>query len=142
LDPTKVLLLVQIVVQIILLGFVGFFIVLERKRKLPTSVLEELKSVVKETQNLSEGFHEQVQNKIEIVSQIMNDLDAKIHEAQKIMKSLEKVSVNTQQTGPYSQEDVARLHKRGFEPLDISQITGIPIGEIQLMIKVKNQDKS
>lgn len=141
-DPTKVLLFVQIVVQIILLGFVVFFIVLERKRKLPTSVLEELKSVVKETQNLSEDFNKQIQNKIEIVSQVMNDLDAKIHEAQRIMKVLKKVSVNTQQSGQYSQEDVVRLHKKGFELMDISQITGIPIGEIQLMIKVQNQDNS
>lgn len=141
-DPTKVLLFVQIVVQIILLGFVVFFIVLERKRKLPTSVLEELKGVVKETQILSEDFNKQIQNKIEIVSQTMNELDAKIHEAQRVMKAFKNVQASTRQSGQYSQEDVVRLHKRGFEPMDISQITGIPIGEIQLMIKVQNQDNS
>lgn len=140
-DPTKTLLIVQVAVQIILLGFVAFFIVLEKKRKLPTSVLDELKNVVRETQNLSESFHEQVEKKIEIVSKIMSELDAKIHDAERAISGIEKSFLNTSQSRAYTQEDVLKLDRGGFDPIDISRITGIPVGEIQLMIKVKDHDK-
>ena len=141
-DPTKVLLFAQIIVQIILLGLVFFFIVLEKKRKLPTSVLEELKGVVQETQNLTNSFHEQMTKKIEIVTKVMSELDAKIRDAETVIKGLEKTTVNTKQARQYNSEDVIRLHKGGFALVDISQITGIPVGEVQLMIKVKDQNNS
>lgn len=141
-DPTKVLLFVQIIVQIILLGLVVFFIVLEKKRKLPTTVLDELKSVVSETQNLTNSFHEQIREKIEISSKVMNELDARIREAETIIKGLEQTSINSKQSRQYNSEDVLRLHKGGFALVDISQITGIPVGEVQLMIKVKDQNNS
>ncbi len=139
LDPTKVLLFAQIVVQIILLGLVVFFIVLEKKRKPPANLLDELKSVVQDTQNLTKSFHEQVHKKIEIVKVVMNELDAKTREAETIIKGLEKTALNAKQARQYSSEDILRLHKGGFAPVDISQITGIPVGEVQLMIKVKDQ---
>ena len=142
LDPTKVLLFAQIVVQIILLGLVFFFIVLEKKRKPPANVLDELKSVVQDTQNLTKSFHEQVNKKIEIVTKIMNELDTKTREAETIIKGLEKTALNAKQARLYSSEDVLRLHKGGFAPVDISQITGIPVGEVQLMIKVKDQNNT
>ena len=141
-DPTKVLLFAQIIVQIILLGLVFFFIVLEKKRKLPTSVLEELKGVVQETQNLTNSFHEQMTKKIEIVTKVMSELDAKIRDAETVIKGLEKTAINTKQARQYNSEDVLRLHKGGFALIDISQITGIPVGEVQLMIKVKDQNNS
>jgi hypothetical protein len=142
LDPTKVLLFAQIVVQIILLGLVVFFIVLEKKRKPPTNVLDELKSVVQDTQNLTNSFHEQVNKKIEIVTKVMNELDAKTREAETIIKGLEKTALNAKQVRQYSSEDVLRLHNGGFALVDISQITGIPVGEVQLMIKVKDQNNT
>ena len=141
-DPTKVLLFAQIVVQIILLGLVVFFIMLEKKRKPPTNVLDELKGVVKDTQNLTNSFHEQMQKKIEIVTKVMNELDAKTREAETIIKGLEKTALNAKQVRQYNQEDVLRLHKGGFALVDISQITGIPVGEVQLMIKVKDQNNT
>jgi len=142
LDPTKVLLFAQIIVQIILLGLVFFFIMLEKKRKPSTSVLDELKGVVQDTQNLTNSFHEQMQKKIEIVTKVMSELDAKIGDAETVIKGLEKMAVNTKQAKQYSSEDVLKLHKGGFALVDISQITGIPVGEVQLMIKVKDQNNA
>lgn len=141
-DPTKTLLLVQIIVQIILLGIVFFFIVLEKKRRLSTSALDELRRVVQETQNLTDSFHEQMQKKIELVTKVMNELDVKIQDAEKVIKGIEKTSINTRQARQYNQEDVNMMYKGGFALVDISQITGIPVGEVQLMIKVKDQNNS
>ncbi|MBN2297123.1 MAG: hypothetical protein JXM72_00935 [Deltaproteobacteria bacterium] len=141
-DPTKLLLFVQIIVQIVLLGLVVFFIVLEKRRAVPTAVLDELKDVIKQTQELSDGFHEQVNKKIDIVSKIMGELDNRIQDAESVMKGLEKTAEVTKQSRQYNQEDVLRLSKGGFTPVDIAQITGIPIGEIQLTIKVREQSNS
>ena len=138
-DPTRILLFVQIIVQIVLLGLVAFFIVLEKKRKPPTSVLDELKNVVSETQKLTGSFHEQIREKIEISSRVLNELDARIKEAETVIRGLEQTSINAKQSREYSEEDVFKLHKGGFALVDISQITGIPVGEVQLMIKVKDQ---
>ncbi|HHO75903.1 MAG TPA: hypothetical protein ENN05_05690 [Deltaproteobacteria bacterium] len=141
-DPTKLLLVVQIVVQIVLLGFVVFFIVLERKRAVPTSVLDELKDVIKQTQELSDRFHEQVDKKIDIVTKIMDELDNRIQDAKSVMKVLEKTTEVTRQSRQYNQEDVLRLFRGGFTPVDIAQITGIPVGEVQLTIKLRDQNNS
>lgn len=138
-DPTRFLLFVQIIVQAILLVLVIFFIFLEKKRKVPASVLDELRSVVSETQNLTQSFHEQIKEKIEISSKVMHELDVRIKEAESMIRGLERASINTKQSRQYSREDVFRLHEGGFAPVDIAQITGMPLGEIQLMIKVKDQ---
>ena len=60
----------------------------------------------------------------------------KIREAKLVADGLEKASAATKETRKYTPADVARLYKGGFDPVDISQITGIPVGEVQLMVKV------
>lgn len=141
-DPTKILLFVQISVQIVLIGIVVFFIVLEKRRAVSTASLDELKEVIRQTQDLSDGFHEQVQKRIDIVSKIMGELDSRIQEAESVMKGLEKTAQCAKQSRQYTEEDVLRLFKGGFTPVDIAQITGIPVGEIQLTIKVREQNNS
>ncbi|HOO47021.1 MAG TPA: hypothetical protein PLM29_12370 [Deltaproteobacteria bacterium] len=141
-DPTKVLLFVQIAVQIVLIGIVVFFIMLEKRRAVSTSSLDELKEVIRQTQDLSDGFHEQVQKRIDIVSKIMDELDSRIQEAESVMKGLEKTAQCAKQSRQYTEEDVLRLFKGGFSPVDIASITGIPVGEIQLTIKVREQNNS
>ena len=141
-DPTKILLFVQISVQIVLIGIVVFFIVLEKRRAVSTASLDELKEVIRQTQDLSDGFHEQVQKRIDIVSKIMGELDSRIQEAESVMKGLEKTAQCAKQSRQYTEEDVLRLFKGGFSPVDIASITGIPVGEIQLTIKVREQNNS
>lgn len=142
LDPTKILLLIQFVVQAVLLGIVIYFILVDKKKNLPTEVLDELKDVLQETQHLSDNFRDQIQAKVDIVKGAMNGLDDKIREARLLLEGLEKTAVNTKQTRDYTQTDVVRLYKGGFDPVDISQITGIPVGEIQLMVKITNGDNA
>ena len=141
-DPTKILLFVQISVQIVLIGIVVFFIVLEKRRAVSTASLDELKEVIRQTQDLSDGFHEQVQKRIDIVSKIMGELDSRIQEAESVMKGLEKTAQCAKQSRQYTEEDVLRLFKGGFSAVDIAQITRIPVGEIQLTIKVREQNNS
>jgi hypothetical protein len=70
---------------------------------------------------------------------VMSDLDAKIRNAELLMKGLEETSLKVKKARQFTPGDVQKLHKGGFDELEISQITGIPVGEIQLMIKVATQ---
>jgi len=135
-DPTRLLLLAQLVIQVILIAFVVFLLVLEKRRRLKPDFLDELKTVVNQTQNLSRSFQEHVQERVAVLGKIMSDLDAKVRSAEALMKALEETSVKVKKARQFSQADVQKLHKGGFEAVEISQITGIPVGEIQLMIKV------
>ncbi|MCU0575642.1 MAG: hypothetical protein MUD15_02310 [Desulfobacterota bacterium] len=135
-DPTRILLLAQLVIQVILIAFVIFLLVLEKRRRLKPDFLEELKAVVNQTQDLSKSFQDHVQQRVDVLGRIMSDLDVKIRSAEVLMKALEETSVKVKKARQFSQTDVQKLHKGSFDPVEISQITGIPVGEIQLMIKV------
>ena len=141
-EPTKILLFAQIIVQILLLGLVVFLLLQEKKRSMPSSALSELKSLVQQTQKLSEDFQQQIQKKVELVSQVTKQLDAKINDAEKAVEGLEKSSSHIKKLRNYTRDDVVKLSDGGFDPVDISQITGIPLGEIQLMIKVNDRDNT
>lgn len=135
-DPTRILLLAQLVIQVILIAFVVFLLVLEKRRRLKPDFLDELKTVVNQTQDLSKSFQEHVRERVDVLGKVMSDLDMKIRSAETLMKALEETSVKVKKARQFGQADVYKLHKGGFEAIEISQITGIPVGEIQLMIKV------
>jgi len=139
-DPIRLLLYVQLGIQIVLIGFVVFLLFLEKKRKINPDVLDELKEVVKQTQDLSAAFHEQLQQKVNIVAKATKDLDEKIRTSELLMKALEETSLKVKKARQFTPADVQKLHKGGFDPVEISQITGIPVGEIQLMVKFASQN--
>lgn len=141
-DPTRLLLFAQLGIQVILIVFVVFLLVLEKKRKFRPEALDELKSVVKQTQELSDTFHGQLQQKIDLISKVMGDLEAKVRTAELLMKGLEETSLKVKKTRQFTPGDVQKLHKVGFDEVEISQVTGIPVGEIQLMIKVASQNNA
>ena len=93
---------------------------------------------MKQTQDLSNAFHGNVQQRIDLVAKVMNNLDNKIRNAEVLMKALEETSMKVKKARQFNSSDVLKLHRGGFDDLEISQITGVPVGEIQLMIKVSN----
>lgn len=136
LDPLRTLFFVQFAVQAVLLGVVIFLIFIDRKKTVSTSALDELKTVIGQTAALTEGFRDQIQEKVDVVARAMAELDHRVREARAAAEGLEKALAAAKETRAYTQTDVIRLHKGGFDPVDISQITGIPVGEVQLMVKV------
>ncbi len=139
-DPTKILLLVQIAVLVVLLAVVTFFLVLDKRKKPLPNAFDELKDVIQQTRDLSGSFQEQIQIKIDLVNRIMAELDDKIREARLTAEEIEKVNLVIRQSRDFTASDVLKLSRGGYEPGDISRLTGIPLGEIQLMIKMNQQD--
>jgi uncharacterized protein (DUF58 family) len=140
LDPTKILLLVQIAVLLVLLAVVIFFLILDKRKKPLPNAFDELKDVIRQTSDLSGSFQEQIQIKIDLVNRVMAELDDKIREARLTAEEIEKVNLVTRQSRDFTASDVLKLSRGGYEPGDISRLTGIPLGEIQLMIKMSSQD--
>ncbi len=139
-DPTRVLLLVQIAVMVVLLAVVIFFLILDKRKKPLPNAFDELKDVIQQTRDLSGSFQEQIQIKIDLVNRVMAELDDKIREARLTAEEIEKVNLFTRQSRDFTASDVLKLSKGGYEPGEISRLTGIPLGEVQLMIKMNNQD--
>ena len=137
-DPIRLLLIAQLVIQVILIAFVVFLLVLEKRRRVRPEALDELKAVVKQTKDLSDTFHGNVQQRVDLLTKVMSDLDSKMKNAEVLIKALEETSVKVKKARQFNSSDVQKLHRGGFEALEISQITGVPVGEIQLMIKVGN----
>jgi hypothetical protein len=135
-DPTRLLLLAQLVIQIILITFVVFLLVLEKRRRGKPDIVDELKVIVSQTQDLSKTFQTDIQQRIEHLAKIMAELDAKTRNAEMLIKVLEETALKVKKARQFTQADVQKLHRGGFDPVEIAQITGIPVGEIQLMIKV------
>lgn len=135
-DPTRLLLIAQLVIQVVLIAFVVFLLVLEKRRRLGPDFIEELKAVVNQSRDLSRSFQEHVQQRVDVLGRVISELDAKVRSAELLMKALEETSVRVKQARQFGQADVRKLHQGGYEPVEISQITGIPVGEVQLMIKV------
>lgn len=139
-DPTRVLLLVQIAVMVVLLAVVIFFLIIDKRKKPLPNAFDELKDVIQQTRDLSGSFQEQIQIKIDLVNRVMAELDDKIREARLTAEEIEKVNLVTRQSRDFTASDVLKLSKGGYEPGEISRLTGIPLGEVQLMIKMNNQD--
>lgn len=136
-DPTRILFVSQIAVQVVLLCLVAWLIVKEKKQPRPSGEpLDDLLSLVEETRELNRSFSLQMEERTQLVSRIMRDLDEKIADAEALKQGLESLAVNTRQARNFAREDVLRLHRGGYADVDIAQITGMPVGEIQLMIKV------
>ncbi|HPX50155.1 MAG TPA: hypothetical protein P5146_13050 [Desulfomonilia bacterium] len=141
-DPTGLLLLIQVIVLAVLLGVVVFFILADRKKKPVPSALDDLRDVIQQTRDLSGNFQEQIQINVELVNRVLTELDDKIREARLVIEGLEKTYISARQARDYTSSDVLKLSSGGYGPEDISRITGIPLGEVQLMIKMKNQDNA
>ena len=139
-DPTRLLLYAQLGIQVILTVFVVFLLILEKKRKMNPDVLDQLKEVMGKTQELSAVFHEQLQQKITVINKLTKELDEKMRTSELLMKALEETSLNVKKSRQFTPSDVQKLHKGGFDAVEISQITGIPVGEIQLMVKFAGQN--
>jgi len=136
LDITRILLVTQIAIQIIFIVLVLILIIKDRRKGISVDALDALKDTIVESGKLSDEFSKQIHEKAKILSELMQSLDERIKHAESVRTGLENLTQRTSGQRTYRKEDVLKLKKGGFEPVDISRMTGIPVGEIQLMLKV------
>jgi len=140
LDSTKILLIAQFTVQIIFLGLVIVIFLRERRRKIPTELIDKLEEVIEESKHLSSEFSRHIQEKAELVSNMMEGLDLRVRNAKVVLEDLEAALNKVTTLRKYTKSDIIKLSKSDFDPIRISQITGIPTGEVELMLKVDKKE--
>ncbi len=139
-DSTKILLIAQFTVQIIFLGLVIVIFLRERRRKIPTELIDKLEEVIEESKHLSSEFSRHIQEKAELVSNMMEGLDLRVRNAKVVLEDLEAALNKVTTLRKYTKSDIIKLSKSDFDPIRISQITGIPTGEVELMLKVDKKE--
>lgn len=139
-DPSKILLYAQLVIQVFLIILVIVLLIRERNKTVPSQALDNLKQLLDQTQKINEEFAAVIQQKAGMVRNLMDELEYKIQTAQSLKSGLGEGQMHTSQKS-YSTGDVLRLSKEGHDALEIAQLTGIPVGEVQLMIKLAGQEE-
>lgn len=139
-DSTKILLIAQFSVQIIFLGLVIVIFLRDKRRKIPTELIDKLEEVIEESKHLSGEFSRHIQEKAELASNMVEGLDLRVRNAKTVMEALEAALGKVTTLRKYTKSDIAKLSKSGFDPIRISQITGIPTGEVELMLKVDKKE--
>lgn len=137
--PDKILLYAQIVIQILLVLLVVVLIVRDRKRAVSSQALDNLKKLLEETQKINEEFAAGIQQKTAVVQRLMEELENRVQAAQNLKNVLGSGGSDMPAAKSHSTADVLRLSKEGHDAIEISQITGIPVGEVLLMIKLAGQ---
>jgi len=141
LSPDKILLYAQIVIQVFLVLLVIVLIVRDRKRTIAIQALDNLKQLLEETQKINEEFTAAIQQKTSMVQRLMEELDNRMHAAQNLKTVLGSGASDTPTAKSRSTADVLKLSREGRDVLEISRITGIPVGEVHLMIKLAGQSE-
>jgi len=141
LSPDKILLYAQIVIQIFLVFLVVVLVLRDRRRSVSTQALDNLKQLLEETQKINEEFAAAIQQKTSMVQRLMDELDNRMQAAQNLKTVLGPGTSNTPAAKSRSTADVLKLSKEGRDVLEISRITGIPVGEVHLMIKLAGQSE-
>jgi len=139
LSPDKLLLYAQILIQIFLVFLVIVLIMRDRKRSVSAQALDNLKKLLDETQKINEEFAAVIQQKTGMVQRLMDELEDRMQAAQNLKTVLGPGGSSIPAAKSHSTADVLRLSKEGHDALEISQITGIPVGEVHLMIKLAGQ---
>ena len=138
-SPDKLLLYAQILIQIFLVFLVIVLIMRDRKRSVSAQALDNLKKLLDETQKINEEFAAVIQQKTGMVQRLMDELEDRMQAAQNLKTVLGPGGSSIPAAKSHSTADVLRLSKEGHDALEISQITGIPVGEVHLMIKLAGQ---
>ncbi len=120
---------------------VVYFIYKERSRKVSLDAMEQLSQLLEETRQVTDGFTSQLAQQAELAKESCSLLDAKIDEARAVSKGLETLLSNMRSVHSYSRDDVLKLSRGGYQDVEISKITGIPVGEVQLMVSLDAQDQ-
>ena len=138
-SPDKILLYTQLLIQIFLVFLVIILILRDRKRSVSAQALDNLKKLLDETQKINEEFAAAIQQKTGMVQRLMDELEDRMQAAQNLKTVLGSGGSKIPGAKSHSTAYVLRLSKEGHDALEISQITGIPVGEVHLMIKLAGQ---
>ena len=147
-----------IILALIIVGYLIVYLVLKKKfetRLYTASILQELREevnkIVVELNQTTERNIALIEDRIHHLSELLAQGDKKIsllkrevekHEVStKVYASLSKEE-QISEPEPDGRKEVLRLHRSGFSSTMISQRTGVPLGEVELIISLRDRRES
>jgi hypothetical protein len=148
-EQSNFLTLLQICLDLFLIVLLCIFIrnrpktaVLPGREELVTS----LEQIIQETQQIATGFEANLQERHKLIEQVLAQLDLRLDEARKVNLQLERgcVAVNaipaasTEAPGRGAdQQEILRLAEQGLDPQAIAARIKKPLGEVELIVKLR-----
>jgi uncharacterized protein YoxC len=145
LEQPHLITLVQVFLDILLIVFF-VVVVLRNPRKDQTGVelKQSLENILGETQTIAQEFETNLQERRELINQVVATLDRKVNEARHLCQTLERLKQQPQvssgqMSGSRDQENQAILHlaRKGLNATAIAERLQKPLGEIEMVLSLK-----
>lgn len=147
LEQPHVVSLVQILLDLLLIVF--FVFVFFRRLKVNDSGSREfrhsLEKILQQTETIAQEFEANLQQRRELINQVVAALDAKINQARRVCQDLEKLQLAARSSVPVQtplardQESkvILNLARKGLSASAIAERLKKPLGEIELVLSLR-----
>jgi hypothetical protein len=136
----------QIVLDLLLIVLVLVFLTRRPKSVVVTGGDELLASfdrVLQETKEIASAFDTNLQERQQLIQQVLGQLDARLDDARKTVEQLQSLHSPPPPTNPQElpmrtleQQEVLRLARQGLDADSIAQQLKKPRGEVELILKI------
>jgi hypothetical protein len=143
--------IVQIVLDVVLIAIVLIYFT-RRPKGIPMLAREELVSsfekIIQETKDIAEAFDTNLQERQQLIQQLLAQLDLRLEEAGKSIDQVQNPLPLSQREIPSGtsarnadQQEVLRLSRQGLDAETIAQRMKKPRGEVELIMKLGHMTK-
>ena len=137
---------VQVFLDLLLIVFF-FLVVLRRSRRNDSDdeFRQSLERILAETQTIAQEFDTNLQQRRELINQVVATLDSKIKEARQMCQNLEnlkqqiRLSGTSHESASRNQENQAIIHlaRKGLNAATIAERLQKPLGEVEMVLSLK-----
>jgi hypothetical protein len=146
-EQSNLVTLFQILLDLFLIALIVIFIG-KRPKKLVLPGYEELvtslEQIVKETRQIATEFDANLQERHQLIQQILSQLDLRLDEARTVAQQLENTSDSAKPLTPKKlpsrtadQQEIVRLAQQGLTAETIATRLQKPLGEVELILKLQ-----
>jgi uncharacterized protein YoxC len=146
LEQPHLIALVQVFLDVALIAFFVVVVLrLPRKDQTGEEFKQSLDNILGETQTIAQEFDANLQERRELINQVVATLDQKVNEARQLCQTLEKLKQplpqvsSGQLSGARDQENHAIFHLagKGLNATAIAERLQKPLGEIEMVLSLR-----
>jgi hypothetical protein len=141
----------QITLDLVLIVLVLVFFT-KRQRSIvvpgPEELLASFDRIIQETKEIASVFDANLQERQQLIQQVLVQLDARLEEARKTVEQLQTLHSAHPQSVPQDiptrnveQQEILRLARQGLDADTIAQRIKKPRGEVELILKLQRLSK-
>jgi len=145
-EQSNILALLQIALDFVLIVFLGILFI-KRPRHLTgrEELTQSLEKIVDQTRALADQFDTNLQERRELIQQIIASLDQKAASARELCRKLDDLNRGFQTRPPTQSpnirhsenQEILRLAQKGLDASAIAKELHKPVGEVELVLNLK-----